>query len=169
MGVAFNFSRTVCTQEDNWNPLQRYPRSATVKCTGLFQGGGRGRGRFCSPWDKFAPPLLEIGFPYIYLIWGSPLGFVFAPPPWSLLLIVFAPSWATSWNTNPAQYTYCQWWTSCLDGSMAIHTYSLSCKEAITVTLVYRKFARKRGRRRWPANDTKILERSVFSENQKTP
>jgi hypothetical protein len=51
---------------------------------------------------------------------------------------------------------------------LTIHSYSLSLKEVIAVSVVHRKLARKRERRRWPVNDAISLEQSVFSEYHTT-
>ena len=63
---------------------------------------------------------------------------------------------------------YDQWWTSCVAGSTAGHTYYSSWKEAIAISFVHRKLARERGRWWWPANNAITLEQSVFSESHTT-
>ena len=61
---------------------------------------------------------------------------------------------------------YDQWWTSHVVGFITNHIYFSSWKEVIAVSFGRRKFARERGRQRWPANDAITLERSVFRESQ---
>ena len=54
-----------------------------------------------------------------------------------------------------------------LDVPLAIQctcTYYSSWKEAIAVLFVHRKLARERGRWRWPANDARTFEWSVFQQ-----